>query len=218
MRDHSDDVCPSLWVWQGSFGFAWANKMSSVKSLGTLMVKRAVQILGLIFPVCIGKVTRGLSDSVLKAHFLCVCEQWWSLFSPQQTQPWLTCSKDYEWKCVTWCSAQLLGRVVKLHSFDVSNSSPLLTSLGSVCSGPKKQPVYLYTKQTALKSPHCSFWSAEKLCHSFARSERLYFLLKPLWNPYLGCLFLFLLCKVICFHPFPQVLSEQSPCKHYWCF
>lgn len=78
------------------------------------------------------------------------------------------------------------------------NSSPLLTSLGSVCSCPNKQAVYLYTKQTALKSRYCSFWSAEELCHSFARSETLYFSGKLLWSPYWTCLFLFLHWKLIC--------------------
>lgn len=206
------------WAWQGSVGFAWANNMSFVESLGTLLVKSTVQILGFIFPVCIGKVTRGLADSILKAHFLCVYEQWWSLFSPQQMQPWLTCLKDYKQKWATCCSARILGRAVKLHSCDMSNSSPLLTSLASMCFCPNKQPVYLYTKQTALKSWYCSFWSAEEFCHSFVRSERLYFSGKLLWNPYWSCLFLFLLWEVICFHPFPKVLSEQSSCKQYFFF
>lgn len=38
--------------------------MSFVESLGTLMVKSAIQILGFIFPIYIGKVTQGRADRV----------------------------------------------------------------------------------------------------------------------------------------------------------
>lgn len=73
------------------------------------MVKSAIQILGFNIPVYISKVTRGLADSILKAHFLCVCKQGRALFSSQQMQPWLTSLEDYERKWAMQCSARLLG-------------------------------------------------------------------------------------------------------------
>lgn len=89
--------------------------MSFVESLGTLMVKSAIQILGFIFPVCIGKVTQGLADRV----FVYLWTVMVSVF-PSGDGALAELLEGLWAKWAMWCSAQLLGHVVKLHSFDIT--------------------------------------------------------------------------------------------------
>lgn len=181
LRSHQWDVTRP-WAWQGSVGFTWANKTPFVEHLGTLMVKSAVQILGFIFPVCTSEVTRGLAASILKAHF-CVSKNSDGLCFPlgRRSPSWPL--QDYEWE--RHCGAVPdSSAVCQPCSSDVSNSSPPLTPLGSTCSCQISNSFSYVPSKRPWKADTASF---EVLFCLFARSKRLCFSGKPLWNSCWSC-------------------------------
>lgn len=138
-------------------------------------------------------------------------------FPSRQTQPWLTSLEDYERKWAIQCSARPLSFASGCAFAMWVNSSPPLTSLGSTCPHPNKRPVYLYAKQTSLRSWCCFFWSTEELCHSFARSGCIFQESHSEISVGAVCSCFFSEKSVASFF-FPKVLSKQSACKQYWCF
>lgn len=113
--------------------------MSFVKSVGTLMVQNSIQILCLIFPVCIGKVTWELRvfwklTACVSVNSDGLCFPSADIALPDLLQGlWakvgnvMKCPTPWSCQAPVWC-----------------NSSHLLTLLGSTCSCPSKHPIYFH--------------------------------------------------------------------------